>query len=422
MTNAKIDHRMGSRGRVGVGMSVLLLALAGCTSGDDTADTSSSAPPTRSGSASANGAGEKQELTPLLMNVRDAPIPFQGSDGETHLVYELELTNFSSGTLDVERVEVLGETGTTLQSLDASAVAGRLQPAGLRTPTGTMAASTQALLFLNVTLPKGSATPQGISHRITVQAAAAPPGQQNRIIEGDKIEVDTDAKVVLVGPPLRGTNYISADSCCDATRHTRAALPVNNRVWVTQRFAVDWEQLNSEGRIYSGPREDPKSYAIYGEEAIAVTDATVVSTVDGLLEQTPGKFPTDISVEQADGNAVILDLGGGRYALYAHMQPGSLRVKQGDKVKRGDVLGLVGNTGNSLAPHLHFHVMDGPDSLASNGLPYLIDEFQITARGTGTEAFDVAEAQGTPLPKTEVSPPEQISDSLPLDQLIISFE
>src|SRR6202047_99486 len=68
-------------------------------------------------------------------------------------------------------------------------------------------------------------------------------------------------------------------------------------------------------------------------------------------------MPENIAIEEADGNLVILDLGGGRYALYAHLDPGSVRVHKGDAVKRGQVIGLVGNTGNSLAPHLHFHVM-----------------------------------------------------------------
>ena len=84
-------------------------------------------------------------------------------------------------------------------------------------------------------------------------------------------------------------------------------------------------------------------------------------------------------------------------ALYAHLQPRSLKVRSGDRVRRGQVLGLVGNSGNSVAPHLHFHVMDGPSPLDSNGLPYLIDSFLVTATSPGTEAFDTAEAQGSPL-------------------------
>ena len=103
------------------------------------------------------------------------------------------------------------------------------------------------------------------------------------------------------------------------------------------------------------------------------------------------------------------------------MQPGSLRVHRGDRVKRGQVLGLVGNTGNSLAPHLHFHVMDGPLPLASNGLPYEIDSFEVTGATGGTEAFDEAEEKGTPVAVEAITPAQAVHDALPLDQKLISF-
>jgi murein DD-endopeptidase MepM/ murein hydrolase activator NlpD len=179
--------------------------------------------------------------------------------------------------------------------------------------------------------------------------------------------------------------------------------------------------LDAQSRIYAGPREKLESYAIFGKPVIAVADAVVASITDGLPEQTPGKYPTNISLDEADGNNVILDLGNGSYAMYAHMQPGSLRVHKGDRVKTGQVIGLVGNTGNSLAPHLHFQVMSGPSSLASNGLPYEIRDFQVTGKTPGTAGFDEAEEKGTPMPVTAMTPVMQVKGGLPLDQLIISF-
>ena len=229
------------------------------------------------------------------------------------------------------------------------------------------------------------------------------------------------------GPAGRGPRRLrrrsrAADSCCDATRHTRAALPINGQIWLAQRYAVDYEQLDADSRIYSGEKEDLDSYTIYGQKAIAAADGTVVKVIDGLPEQEPGVFPEGISPDEADGNSVILDLGGGNYALYAHFQPGSVRVQEGDRVNRGDVLALVGNSGNSLAPHLHFHVMNGPLSLASNGLPYVVDSFTATGQSAGTEAFDEAEAEGMPLEVTPVDPPETVTEAMPLDQYVVSFD
>jgi hypothetical protein len=365
------------------------------------------------------GAADAEQPTPLLLAVHNAPVPFSGSDGRTHLVYELWVTNFSSGDSTLESLDILGD-GTVLQTFDSAAIARRLQPAGSREVTSVLSKSTQALLFLHLTLAPGAASPKQLSHRVKARFMAAPPGHQELTETGGTTDVDRQS-VAQIGPPLLGDNYISADSCCDAVRHSRAALPVNGRVWIAQRYAVDWEQVDGAHRIYSGPREKLESYTIFGKPAIAVADAVVSSITDGLPEQIPGQYPTNISLDAADGNSVILDLGNHRYALYAHLQPGSIKVRPHDSVKRGQVLGLVGNTGNSVAPHLHFQVTDGPSSLASNGLPYEIDQLKITGRTAGTEAFDHAEAEGTPLEFTPLNPAQPVRGGLPLDQLVISF-
>jgi len=368
--------------------------------------------------ARAADAPHAERITPVLLAVRDAPVAFTGSDGRTHLVYELWLTNFSSGDTRIEQLEIFGD-GELLVTFDATAVAARLQPAGRREASATIAPSGTSLLFVHHTLPS-DAVPAKLSHAVIAHVDAAPPSMQEMVLTGGDVSVGRETPVV-VGPPLRGDRFIAADSCCDATRHTRAALPVDGRVRLAQRYAVDWEQLDEAGRIYDGARADPKSYTIFGAEALAVADATVASVIDGLPEQTPGQYPTNIEITQADGNSVVLDLGGGRFALYAHLQPGSLKVQQGERVRRGQVLGLVGNSGNSVAPHLHFHVMDGPSPLDSNGLPYLIDAFEVVGHSPGTEAFDAAEADGTPLAVTPVTPPKAVSRGLPLDQSIVRF-
>lgn len=412
----------------------LILSVAGCTNQEQAHNDTSGTNESYRGNLTVEGpevhlsittaeAGEgTQELTPIVAKVLYAPIPFTASDGRTHLVYELEATNFTSGKTTIGQLEVLdADTGDVVSTLDAKEVASRLQPAGLREATDTFDPSMTALIFLHLTFDEADQVPDRLVHRLSVQADAAPPDRQRITEKVAQTNVD-HRNVVTVGPPLKGSNYLAADSCCDATRHTRAALPIDGEVWLAQRYAVDYEQLDSDDRVYSGQKEDPKSYTIYGQEAIAVADATVVKVIDGLPEQVPGTFPQAISPDEADGNSVILDIGGGNYALYGHFQPGSVRVKEGDQVKRGDVLGLVGNSGNSLAPHLHFHVMDGPQPLASNGLPYTIDTFTVTGQSPGTEAFDEAEDKGTPLEISPMDPVKVVSKAMPLDQRVVSFE
>lgn len=80
-------------------------------------------------------------------------------------------------------------------------------------------------------------------------------------------------------------------------------------------------------------------------------------------------------MDNAGGNAITLDLGGGQFAHYFHLQPGSLRVKSGDRVHAGQLLARVGASGDAREPHLHFEVTTSPKMLAGEGVPYLIDHF-----------------------------------------------
>ena len=197
--------------------------------------------------------GVTETITPVLLEVRDAPVAFAGSDEKTHLVYELRMTNFSSGNATIEQVEVIGDAGAVLKSMNKGEIAGRLQMAGQRTPTEVLAGSAEASLFIHVTLADGARVPAKLTHRVRVRVEAAPPGKQEFTEAGAETAVDRGA-VAVIGPPLRGARYVAADSCCDASRHTRAALPVNGRVWIAQRYAVDWEQLDEEGAFITGRR------------------------------------------------------------------------------------------------------------------------------------------------------------------------
>jgi murein DD-endopeptidase MepM/ murein hydrolase activator NlpD len=199
-------------------------------------------------------------------------------------------------------------------------------------------------------------------------------------------------------------------------------LPVNGARYLAQRFAIDWLQLDPQNRLATGDPSRNESYPQFGAEAIAAADATVAHVQDGMPEGTPGSFPSAVTATTADGNAVVLDLGGGRYALYAHLQPGSIRVREGDRVRRGDVLGRVGNTGNSDAPHLHFHVMDGPSPLASNGLPYVIDGFELMGRAeSSSDLNDELETADKPVKVAPATGQARRTNELPADLVMVRF-
>jgi murein DD-endopeptidase MepM/ murein hydrolase activator NlpD len=184
---------------------------------------------------------------------------------------------------------------------------------------------------------------------------------------------------VVLHAPLRG-RWIAGNGLSNDTGHRRSAVPTDGHVRIAQRFATDWVQLGDDGRLArNADMSQNQNYYGYGAEALAVADATVVNVKDGIPENVPQtkKRAVPISQETIAGNYVVLDLGKGRFALYAHFQPQSLRVKAGDKVKAGQVLGLVGNSGNSDLPHLHFQVMNAPSPLGAEGLPYVLASWQL---------------------------------------------
>jgi murein DD-endopeptidase MepM/ murein hydrolase activator NlpD len=117
---------------------------------------------------------------------------------------------------------------------------------------------------------------------------------------------------------------------------------------------------------------------------------------------------------------VFLRLRDGRIVFYAHMIPGSVMVRAGDRVVRGQLLGRVGNSGNSSAPHLHIHVVDRNAIFGADGLPYVFSSFDVTGRVASTEAFDQAEATGDPVRLRRVRRGIRRKE-LPLDQVIVTW-
>jgi len=400
------------------GVAVLLLALgARPASGADLSDGKTSGPRPTVASALAGGV----QLTPLLVEPLSRPVPVRGADGRTHLLYELLLTNATRGPVRLGAITVRGDDEEVLATIPAEAAARSLQLLGERTPTAVLEQAQAGVLFVALALADGQSVPARLEHAMALDARSVPGGPDVVQRAGD-VEVDRTRVVPVLSPPLEpGAGYLPADGCCTAVRHIRAGLPVDGKLTYAQRFAIDWEQIDAERRFVNGDPSDPASYTIYGKQVLAAADGRVVEVVDGLPNQVPGALPAGLTLAQADGNSIVQDIGGGAFALYAHLQPGSLRVARGQMLRRGDVIGLVGNSGNSSAPHLHFHVMDGPSPLGASGLPYVLDRFLVTGSYRSTEAFDAVENTTTPLAVTPASGAPERTNVLPLDLSVVEF-
>jgi hypothetical protein len=200
----------------------------------------------------------------------------------------------------------------------------------------------------------------------------------------------------VISAPLAGANWLNGNGCCDdVTPHRGAANPINGQYFFAERFAVDWVQLTGDRTLTTGDPTELASYPYYSAPIHAVADGTVVAVSDELQDQVPGANPPEgsLTLDQYGGNSVVQAFdrdGVTYYALYAHLKPGSAksRLRVGQQVRAGEQVGELGNSGNTDSPHLHFHVMDGPDPLASNGLPYVFDEQELVGRGPDASAID----------------------------------
>src|SRR5262249_19116880 len=180
-----------------------------------------------------------------------------------------------------------------------------------------------------------------------------------------------------------GIWYASEGCCADDTHHRRGLGSINGQLLVPQRFAIDFFRLNSQHESWIGDPHKLTSYLSYREPAIAAANGTVVDAQDG-LENNPElpNAPPIPPIENTVGNHVVLRIRPGVFLLYSHFTPGSVRVQVGQRVRRGQVLGLIGTSGNSTTPHLHFQVMTTPTLFPTDSPPFVLDRFKLVGQVT----------------------------------------
>lgn len=306
------------------------------------------------------------------------------ADGRAHLLYELHLTNVAPIPIEVVALDVFGDEGTAALASYRGEALGKvlvpvenllvsLAPIDRGDKRGQIGEGHRAVIFVDLTLDVGARVPMKLRHRFKfdIKANAA----LDRTINGPVVAVVPEPTTVLHSP-LHGEKWIALNAL-GTYDHRRAFQPVDGRMRIAQRFAIDWMRLGPDGRAFHGDAKSNSNFYSYGAEVLAVADGRVSDLRDGVPDNVgvTERSSRVVTVDSAVGNYVILDLGRGRFAVYAHLQPGSLKVKFGDRVNAGQPVALLGNSGNSDAPHLHFELTDGNSPMASEGIPYELERF-----------------------------------------------
>lgn len=365
-------------------------------------------------------------LSTVSVRAISAPNPVRGADGRVHLAYELLFGNPSRLFVTLDRVEAVDPAGRSLWSLEGAGLAAMTEGFG---PAAPLPPGGSAAVFMDVSFAEGEVAPAEVAARVTLtRQVAGPDGKPAPLpagapvpatvsFVGARTPVGTGA--VVVAAPLRGKGWVAVNGCCDSiTSHRGAVMAVNGALRVPERFAIDFVQIGSDGRLFAGDGKVTADYRYYGVPVHAVADGTVVNLYDAAADQVPGQI-TGITTENIGGNMIVTDIGGGNFAFYAHLKPGSLKVALGDRVRAGDVLALLGNSGNTTAPHLHFHVMDGPSPLDANGLPYVIAAF--SSRGTLEAGSEDEVENGKPARIDAARDAGVFRAALPLNDQVVDF-
>jgi Peptidase family M23 len=302
-------------------------------------------------------------------------------------------------------------------------------PATDTAPTAQIAAGVTAATVIDVVLPPDTA-PAQVGHLISYALPEDAPGLSllsSRTVAGPNLTVDPRPAITLI-PPVHGAGWLSANGCCLASsvhRYLRTAVD-GAHYNKSETFAIDWMQLQ-DGLLYTGGGTQNEQYPGFGASIVSVAAGTVVSIRDGMPEQTPNVPVVGINqLEDYGGNNVVVQIEPNVWAFYAHLQPGSIAVQVGDQVTAGQLLGLLGNTGNSTAPHLHFQLSDGPNVLLANSVPFAFENY--TLAGTFDESLDIeaedSEAAAATVPPAIVpimgTPTAQFS-TYPLDLTVQDF-
>lgn len=325
------------------------------------------------------------KVTALLVHQSGPALSVWGSDRRRHLEYDLLITNAFPEPVDLTSIQVLGPGHKMLLNLHGRTLAAATKPLIGGKPSATIAASGVVDTVIDVVLRRGL-VPRTLTHRITYKLPPHPIGPiiQSEVIDGPVVKVDA-RRPLVIAPPLSGAGWYDGNGCClPSADHRVGRLPVDGSVLkYPETFAIDWVKEEG-GRFFKGNGRALRDHYAFGAVVRSATGGVVTSSRDGRPEQVPFESAKGIT-ENLDypGNFVIIRVRRGVYAFYAHFQPGSVAVEVGDRVKVGERLGLLGNSGNSGAPHLHFGLMDGPDWASANSLPFEIDRFYLQGTSPG---------------------------------------
>jgi hypothetical protein len=341
-----------------------------------------------------------------------APAPVPGGDRRLYMAYELHATAHDADVaLDHVRVS---DGSNTLLTYGPDELEGRtMRPELPRSDRygRVVRSGTTAVVSVWLTLAEGRRAPRSLHHELRVSSS-----KPLSVTEDTRVD---NTEVLVLGAPFRAGLWLAHNGPGDhRAAHWGSMLVHADRITVPQRYAIDFMGLDEAGRAVQGALAGSSNtnWPGFGREVIAVADGLVRDARDGIADNPPlfePPPPRNVELPAVGGNYVLLDLGRSRYVHYVHLQQGSVTVAPGKRVRRGDVLGRLGNSGNTNGAHLHFNVVDGLRLAEAEGLPYAFDAYM--ARGTTTTDLAFGDSPNPP------ADARAVRRSIPLNGAMLAF-
>mgnify|MGYP001066803567 FL=1 len=349
------------------------------------------------------------------------------ANGNTQLLYEVLVTNFESKPVHLSCLEVLnGTTLAPLASYRDAHLQGIINNLNITDDTQAdpreIAPGVCTIVYVWLELSHQQAAPVAFQHRLVFSDKTSGEGRASDIeFIGATTPVPND-KPIVIGPPLRDGPWLVHGGFDNAAVNRRKVFTHNGSVCFPRRFSVAFLRfVDRELYNHDFDRLDLNNHHSFGQPVLAVADGVISAARDGIPDSKPfNGITTPPDDAKSGGNYIFLDIGKGHYASYAHLQQGSIEVKEGDRVSRGQVIAKVGHSANRNMPHLQFGVgSSGSGFTDGEGLGFVFDKYLYYGGSANEEITD---------PETGIIPEGKLPDSpeskykeLPLEWNIVGF-
>lgn len=319
--------------------------------------------------------GDPDSVFPNALGVLPATLPrVISSFGAYHLEYELLITNQGQGAVVIRGVEAINQEGKQLAFLGEKEVVARLASE----EAGQVKPGEVAVLLMSVS-SKQAQDLKSVTHQLRVSSSRE--GQRAFNVMGGTVHASREAPAEF-GAPVRGGSWVVLGPFDPRLPGRRTSVDIDGFRVFPQRFEISLSKMADAEGTSSGSGAANADYAAFGESVYAMADGRVLQVVNGISDHTPGRPDST----NPDGNFVLMEVGD-EYLVYAGLQNGSIALKPGDPIKRGDLVGRIGNSGSSAEPELRIRLITAPDPMRATGLEFGFQSFEWLGWLKGADAL-----------------------------------